>query len=159
VVLQIGGLELTEGPLLTVHAVLVKTLVAVSLLTVLGESLSMARLLEGLRGLGLPPSATLEAGLTWRYAGLVEREARALRRAVAARGWRPRWLLQAGLLGRLVASLFLRSVQRGERVHRAMLARGAERAAPAAARGALPPAQLAGAALLLVAALAMRGLP
>ena len=46
-----------------------------------------------------------------------------MRTALAARGHRPRHLLQAGATGRLATALFLRAHARGERVHVAMAAR------------------------------------
>ena len=75
-----------------------------------------------------------------------------MRTALAARGHRPRHLLQAAATGRLATALFLRAHARGERVHVAMAARGWTGAPPAAAAAALRRTDL-----LFVAALA--GLP
>ena len=47
-----------------------------------------------------------------------------MRAALAARGYRPRHALQIAALGRVATALFLRTYERGERVHLAMLARG-----------------------------------
>jgi cobalt/nickel transport system permease protein len=77
-------------------------------------------------------------------------EASRLRRAATARGFAPRHLLQARIVGDLAGALFLRSVARAERVQAAMLARGFDGGlvlAPA------PPLRL-GEALLAVAVLA-----
>ena len=51
-------------------------------------------------------------------------DARRMQRARQARGYEPRWLGQAGAFAAGLGSLFVRSYERGERVHRAMLARG-----------------------------------
>jgi cobalt/nickel transport system permease protein len=51
-------------------------------------------------------------------------EVQRMRAALAARGYRPRHALQIQALGRVATALFLRSYERGERVHLAMLARG-----------------------------------
>jgi cobalt/nickel transport system permease protein len=47
-----------------------------------------------------------------------------MRASLAARAYRPRHALHAGALGRVASAMFLRTYGRGERVHRAMLARG-----------------------------------
>jgi cobalt/nickel transport system permease protein len=43
---------------------------------------------------------------------------------MASRGYEPRWLWQGGPLAQSAGSLFIRSFERGERVHQAMVARG-----------------------------------
>jgi cobalt/nickel transport system permease protein len=62
--------------------------------------------------------------LTYRYLFVLIEEARRLRRAAAARGYRPRWLGQSLLIGRLIGQLFMRSYERAERVYGAMVQRG-----------------------------------
>ena len=47
-----------------------------------------------------------------------------MRAALAARGYAPRHALQAQAIGRVATALFLRTYERAERVHLAMLARG-----------------------------------
>ena len=47
-----------------------------------------------------------------------------MRAALAARGYRPRNVLQAAAVGRVATALFLRTHARGERVYLAMLSRG-----------------------------------
>ena len=47
-----------------------------------------------------------------------------MRAALAARGYAPRHALQAAAIGRVATALFLRTYERAERVHLAMLARG-----------------------------------
>jgi len=47
-----------------------------------------------------------------------------MRAALVSRGYRPRHMLQAGPMGRMATAMFLRTYSRGERVYRAMLARG-----------------------------------
>ncbi len=44
--------------------------------------------------------------------------------ALAARGYAPRHALQAAAIGRVATALFLRTYERAERVHLAMVARG-----------------------------------
>ena len=92
------------------------------------------------------------AGVTWRYVFVLRGELARMRTALAARGHRPRHLLQTAATGRLATALFLRSHARGERVHVAMVARGWTGAPPARRAPALRRTDL-----LFVAALA--GLP
>ena len=59
-----------------------------------------------------------------RYVDVIAGEARRMRLARISRGHDPRFLWQAGATARGVGSLFVRSYERGERVHLAMLSRG-----------------------------------
>lgn len=81
-------------------------------------------LLLGLRRLRVPAVCTTIMGLMLRYVGVLVAEARAMRTARVCRGDNPRFLAQVGATARGIGMLFLRSYERGERVHRAMLARG-----------------------------------
>jgi cobalt/nickel transport system permease protein len=53
-----------------------------------------------------------------------------MRAALASRGYSPRHALHAGAIGRVASALFLRTYERAERVHLAMLARGWGQAMP-----------------------------
>ena len=79
-----------------------------------------------------------------------------MRTALAARGHRPRHLLQTGATGRLATALFLRSHARGERVAVAMAARGWTGAPAAAAHAALRRRDVAFVAALAGLPLALR---
>ena len=59
-----------------------------------------------------------------RYLDVVADDLRRMRRAMTARGHDPRWLWQVGPIASSVGALFVRSYERGERIHLAMLARG-----------------------------------
>jgi cobalt/nickel transport system permease protein len=59
-----------------------------------------------------------------RYADVVADDMRRMRIARVSRGHDPRWLWQARALASSAGALFIRSYERGERVHAAMLARG-----------------------------------
>ncbi len=88
-------------------------------------------LVTGLRRLRVPATVTMMAGLMVRYVEVIVREAHRMSRARVARGDDPRFLWQAGGLARGVGTLFLRSFERGERVHLAMLSRGFDVGSPA----------------------------
>ena len=57
--------------------------------------------------------------------------------ARAARGYSANWLWQATSTGALIATLFLRSLERGERVHLAMMGRLYDGRMPETATGRL----------------------
>lgn len=59
-----------------------------------------------------------------RYLDVVAAEVRRTRVAMAARGHNPRTVFDAKPLAVASGALFIRSYERGERVHQAMLARG-----------------------------------
>jgi cobalt/nickel transport system permease protein len=64
------------------------------------------------------------AAFMYRYLFVIVEELGRMRAALAARAYRPRTALHAGALGRVATATFLRTHFRGERVYRAMLARG-----------------------------------
>ena len=66
----------------------------------------------------------LIAAFMYRYLFMIVDEVQRMRAALAARGYAPRHALQIAALGRVATALFLRTYERGERVHLAMLARG-----------------------------------
>jgi len=87
-------------------------------------------ILRGLGQLRLPPTMVAVAGFMVRYLEVVGDEVRRMRIAMAARGYQPTWLGQAKALAVAGGALFIRSYERGERVHQAMLARGFTGAMP-----------------------------
>ena len=93
-------------------------------LVLLAATTPVDALLSALAALRCPRLVVLLLGLTARYLHVLGEEAGRLRRAAAARGFAPRHLLQARIVGDLAGALFLRSVSRAERVQAAMLARG-----------------------------------
>lgn len=104
-----------------------RMLSAVLAVTALVSTTGWPGLLRALRHLGLPPLLTrLIAGIV-RYGDLVHQELLRMQRALACRGFRPRTVLHSGsaaTLGRLLGASLIRTLDRGERIHRAMLARG-----------------------------------
>jgi cobalt/nickel transport system permease protein len=59
-----------------------------------------------------------------RYLDLLVAQLGRMRTAMVARAHDPRWLWQAKPIASSAGALFVRSYERGERVHQAMLARG-----------------------------------
>jgi cobalt/nickel transport system permease protein len=81
-------------------------------------------LLLGLQRLRMPSVLVTIATLMLRYAEVIVGEAKRMRVARISRGDDPGFLWQAGATARGVGSLFIRSYERGERVHLAMVSRG-----------------------------------
>ncbi len=83
--------------------------------------------LRGLRAIGMPALMTTLAALTVRYVPVASGEFQRMWRGRLARGFVPRGILHQPArsgLGALFGMLFLRSLDRSERLYRAMLARG-----------------------------------
>jgi cobalt/nickel transport system permease protein len=59
-----------------------------------------------------------------RYLEVIVDELGRMRTAMAARGYDPRWLWQVRPIATSAGALFIRSYERGERVHAAMVSRG-----------------------------------
>lgn len=104
--------------------------------------------------LKLPAAFTAIVSFMIRYAVIVTDDVNRARIARESRGGRDDRLSQLTSIGASVGSLFIRSYERGERVHLAMLARGYDGVFPTAAGRAATPADwalVAGPALLAVA--------
>ncbi len=110
-------------------------------------------LLRGLDKLGVPSVITAIAGSMLRYLGVIDGQMRRMQVARVSRGHDPRWFWQARAVATTVGALFVRTFERGERVHLAMVSRGYTGTMPAVRP--LPAATAAGwAAALAVPAVA-----
>lgn len=81
-------------------------------------------ILRGLGVLRVPALFTSIAVFMIRYLELIAGELGRMRTAMTARGYDPRWLSQVRPIAGAAGALFVRSYERGERVHAAMLSRG-----------------------------------
>ena len=81
-------------------------------------------LLTGLSRLRVPAAVVAIIGFMFRYLDLMVDEFGRMRRAMAARAHNPQWLWQSRPLASSAGALFVRTYERGERVHDAMAARG-----------------------------------
>ncbi len=118
------GLTLSEPGLLGAWNILVKGTLGVLTSLTLAATTPLRDLLLGLQRLHAPAMVVTIATLMLRYVDVIVGEARRMRLARISRGHDPRFLWQAGATARGVGSLFVRSYERGERVHLAMLSRG-----------------------------------
>jgi cobalt/nickel transport system permease protein len=118
------GLPLSQPGLLGAWGILVKGTLGVLTSLTLAATTPLRDLLLGLQRLRAPALVITIATLMLRYIDVIAGEARRMRLARISRGHDPRFLWQAGATARGVGSLFVRSYERGERVHLAMLSRG-----------------------------------
>jgi cobalt/nickel transport system permease protein len=81
-------------------------------------------LLAGLERLGMPHPLVQIMGFMIRYLDVVTDEMRRMRIARESRGFSARNARHWPVLARSAGALFIRSYERGERVHLAMLSRG-----------------------------------
>lgn len=93
-------------------------------MVLLSSTTPFPQLLLGFERLKAPRLLVLIVGFMWRYLHVIGEDVHRMRIARKARGYEPRWIWQAGAMGQTVAALFIRSLERGERVYLAMTSRG-----------------------------------
>lgn len=126
----VGGDASRAGLPFSAYAVAASAaLVLKAVLSLLAASLVAAttpshEILAGAGRLGLPSQLTAVAGFMLRYLDLVVDDLQRTRTAMAARGYRARGIADARLLTTVLGHLFLRTLERGERVYLSMRARG-----------------------------------
>ena len=158
--LQLGPLTVSEPGLLAAWTLLAKATLGVVGSIVLAATTSTTEMVSGLRKLRLPDLLVQIFASMIRYVHVVFNEAARMSRARKARGFTARGPAAGTTLAKTLGTLFIRSYERGERVHLAMAARGYSGQMPEL--HSLPPATarqfiyasvlpLAAAAVLLVA--------
>ena len=107
-----------------------KVTISVLAMLVLSSTTPFPRLLHGFEALRAPRVIVLIVSFMWRYLHVLGEEWHRMRIARDARAYKARWLWQERSLGPLLATLFLRSLGRGERVYLAMASRGFDGSTP-----------------------------
>lgn len=107
-----------------------RSVLGVTASIVLAGTTELSRLLTGLARLRVPPGIVSIASFMLRYLEIVGNELGRMRQAMVARGHDPRWAWQLRPLATASGALFIRTYERGERVHLAMQARGWSGAMP-----------------------------
>ena len=118
------GLSLSESGLVGGFALLAKGTLGVIASLTLAATTEPQALLRGLERLRLPSMLVQIMGFMIRYVEVVLDELRRMRIARESRGFSARNPRHWPVLARSFGALFIRSFERGERVHLAMLARG-----------------------------------
>lgn len=121
---EVLGLGLSIEGLWGAWNILAKATLGVGASVTLIATTEIPDLLHGFDRLRVPKLFTAIAGFMIRYLDVIAGELQRTRTAMTARGHDPRWLWQAAPLATAAGSLFVRSYERGERVHQAMVARG-----------------------------------
>jgi cobalt/nickel transport system permease protein len=124
------GLSLSEPGLWGAWNLVAKGTLGVLAAIVLVGTTPVSELLAGLRRLRVPATLTTIAGLMVRYLDVIVDEAARMRVARLSRADDPRRLWQARGVAATGGALFVRSYERGERVHLAMRARGFDGTVP-----------------------------
>ena len=120
----VGPLWLTEAGLWAAWNILAKATLGMAVAAVLAATTPPAAIVAGLSRLHLPGLMVQIVAFMIRYLEVVRGEAERMRVARAARGFRSRHVRAWPALGGSLGALFIRTYERGERVHTAMLARG-----------------------------------
>lgn len=121
---SVGGVDVSREGLLVLWNVAAKAAIGVVAMILLGSTTSLPEITAGMERLRVPRLFTLIISFMYRYIFVLIEELRRMRRAMISRNYQGRWLWDAGVLGHLISSLFLRSYDRGERVYVAMVSRG-----------------------------------
>ncbi|MFE6923087.1 cobalt ECF transporter T component CbiQ [Nocardia sp. NPDC057663] len=127
---EVLGLSLSVTGLYAAWGIVAKGTIGVGISLTLAATTSVRAVPEGLTRLRVPGTIVMIVVLMLRYVDVLVAEAARMRLARISRGDDPRTLRQAGATARGAGTLFLRSYERGERVHLAMLSRGFDGAVP-----------------------------
>ncbi len=119
-----GWLQVTTPGLVVMGSVVTKMILSLLLLNILILTTSITDLLNSLRVLGIPPLLVAVLASMYRYIGLLMGEFQAMQRAAQARNLVSTATTMRLVLGHTIGSLFIRTYERGERIHQAMAARG-----------------------------------
>ncbi|HEX6248072.1 MAG TPA: cobalt ECF transporter T component CbiQ [Nocardioidaceae bacterium] len=118
------GLSLSEAGLLAGWGLLAKGTLGVMASLTLAATTEPRDLLVGLERLRMPAQLVQIIGFMIRYLDVVTDEMRRMKVARESRGFSGHGLRAWSIYARAAGALFIRSYERGERVHLAMLSRG-----------------------------------
>lgn len=128
-----GWISVRAEGLVRFVSVLLKSWLSLQIALVLVGTTAFPDLLVAMRALGVPRFLVMTFGLMWRYLFLLVDEAMRMLQAREARSIPPQipgqrvggtLIWRAQVTGRMVGTLFLRTLERGERIYIAMVARG-----------------------------------
>ena len=121
---EVLGVSVSEPGLVAGVALLVKGTIGVLASLTLAATTEPQDLLRGLQRLRMPELVVQIMGFMMRYLDVVTAELGRMMTALRSRGCDPRSPRHWPVLARSLGALFIRSYERGERVHLAMLSRG-----------------------------------
>ena len=121
---EVLGLGLSEPGLVAAGGLLTKATLGVLASLLLAATTEPRDLLAGLERLRVPSQLVQIMGFMVRYLDVVTDELRRMRTARESRGFTARDPRHWPVVARSAGALFIRSFERGERVHLAMISRG-----------------------------------
>ncbi|MEV7705019.1 cobalt ECF transporter T component CbiQ [[Kitasatospora] papulosa] len=121
---ELLGLSVSVPGLWGAWNVLAKGTLGVAASVLLASTTELRSLLLGLQRLRLPPLLVQIASFMIRYGDVIGDELRRMSVARRSRGFEARGVRHWGVLAKTAGALFIRSYERGERVHLAMVSRG-----------------------------------
>ncbi len=124
------GLTVSESGLLAGWNIIAKGSLGVVASILLAATTEPRDLLVGLQRLRVPPLLVEIASFMVRYADVIGGEMQRMKVARESRGFQGRHLGHLRVIAHSAGALFIRSYERGERVHLAMLSRGYNGALP-----------------------------
>jgi len=121
---ELLGLEVSEAGVVAAAGLLMKGTLGVLAALTLAATTEPDDVLRGLQRLRVPDPLVQIMGFMVRYVDVVTGEMGRMLTAMRSRGYDPRSPRHWPVLARSLGALFIRSYERGERVHLAMLSRG-----------------------------------
>jgi cobalt/nickel transport system permease protein len=122
--ISVGPLNLYEEGLIAAAGILIKGTLGVLTAITLSTSTTAREMLRGLEKLNLPTLMVQIASFMLRYVNVVNDEMERMKIARESRGFVATGIKHWKVLANAAGALFIRSYERGERVHLAMLSRG-----------------------------------
>ena len=123
-VIEIGSISLYVNGLLAGASIVVKGTLGILVAINLSATTTAREILNGLETLKMPTPMVQIASFMLRYVNVVNDEMLRMAVARASRGFEATGIRQWPVLATAAGALFIRSYERGERVHLAMIARG-----------------------------------
>lgn len=119
---SIGSIAISRG-WLSFASIILRGMMAMQCILILIENNGFSGICKGLRCIGIPAFLTDQLQFVYRYMSVLLLEALSIRRAAEARGYGRR-NYPVKLWGIMTGQLFLRTIDRAERINCAMQARG-----------------------------------
>lgn len=122
--IEVLGLTLYESGVLAGLGIIAKGTLGILTAILLSSTTTAREILRGLEKLRIPTLIIQIATFMLRYTNVVNDEMERMRIARASRGFEASGVKHWKVLGQSAGALFIRSYERGERVHLAMVSRG-----------------------------------
>jgi cobalt/nickel transport system permease protein len=127
---EVLGMSLSREGLWGAWNIVAKATLGLGASILVAATTTMPEFLRGFERLHLPRAFTSTLSFMIRYFDVIADDMSRMKVARQSRGYDPRWLWQARAVATSAGALFIRSYERGERVHLAMLSRGFTGALP-----------------------------